>query len=235
MPEVDDPRRPSTTKFLSHRVSMTKRKSRKIEIGLQKYIYETSKLYSVMDNLIQVFLLYGIDESGETGAMLRVFAKILQEGNNHRIKRQQMLSDVGANLADLKYVYREARETNNEYKSLHFRYKTAKKKHAAIKKLMRWGKSVRKAKCKANQRESELLAKRRALKKVLDEFDKKLRAALLGFFFQFIKCEMFMAARVLETFSDTNSHLKRWTSETKEIKEWILSRSLLKNVESGQK
>lgn len=234
MPEAEDPRRPSHTAYLNHRIKMTKKKAQKIETGFYKYIYETGKLSGVMNKLVNVFSIYGTEESGETGAMLRVFARILRQTNDHRIKRQKMLSDVGTNLRHLKGVYREAEEMLKEYKESYGRFKSARKKYAATRSLMKTGKSVRLAQCMVARRESEFFVKKRILKKTLDEFDMKLRKALMNFFFQFVKCEMYMAARMLETFSTSNSQLQRWNREMKEMKEWVVSRSLRQDSEITQ-
>ena len=230
MPETDDPRRPSYTTYMNHRIGMTKKKSREIELGIHRYIYETSKVSSAMDKFANVFSVYGTEESGETGAMLRAFGMILNTANAHRTVQLKMLSDVGANLRHLKGVYRDAREALKDYKETCNSYEAARKKYVAARRLMRTGKSVRKAKCVVERRESELFLKRRELKKALDEFEKMLRKALLGFFFQFVKCEMYMAARMLETFSESNSKLERWRLDIKEMKEWVAGNSIRKEA-----
>ena len=225
MPENDDPRRPSYTAFMKHRIGMTKRKSKKIEKGLHKYIYDTTKVSKAMEDLVKFFSIYGTEESGETGAMLRVFAKVLSQANSHREVRRTMLSNVGTNLSHLKNVYREAKETMKEYKAAQARLKAAKKKYVTRRRLIGAGKMLRKAKCAVERRESEFFAKKREIKKVLDGFDKKLRKALLRTFFQFIRCEMFMAARMLETFSESYSKLERWNAEIKELRSRLLEQS----------
>ena len=196
---------------------MTKKKTRKIETGLHSYIYETAKVSNIMESIVKFFSVYGTEESGETGAMLRVFSKILGQANSHREVRRRMLSDVGANLSHLKEVYLDAKQALIEYKAAYTKLKAAKRSYCTRKGLMSTGKRVRKAKCIVARRESELYAKKRELKKVLDGFDRRLRKALLRTFFQFVKCEMFMAARMLETFSDSNSKLERWNTEIKEL------------------
>lgn len=152
---------------------MTKIKSNKIEKGLHRYIYDTTKVSTAMEGLAKLFSIYGTEESGETGAMLRVFAKILRQANSHREVRRTMLSNVGANLSHLKDVYREAKEAMKEYKATQDRLKAAKKKYVTRRRLIGAGKLVRKAKCTVVRWESELLTKRREVKKVLDAFDKK--------------------------------------------------------------
>ena len=206
---------------------MTKTKSKKFETGLHKYIYETAKVSNAMGSIAKFFSMYGSEESGETGAMLSVIGSILDQANGFREVRRRMLSNVGANLSHLKEVYRDARETLIAYKEAQRRLKAARTRYVTRKKLITTRKLVRSAKYKVDRREAEFLAMKRELKKVLHAFDKKLRKALLYTFFQLVRCEMFMAARVLEIFSESYSKLEKWNTEKKELK----SEPLIQNQE----
>ena len=227
MLDFEDPRRQDHIPYLKHRIKMTKKKTRSIEARLFSYINETSKLSIVMDNFVDFFANYGTEETGETGMMLRIFARIFKQANGHRKMRQKMLTIVGANLRHVTRVYRSARDALTEYKDSCRKMKSARKRYVTTKSLLKKGRTVRKAKDLAARTESELFEKKGQLKKQIDEFDKELRKALMNFFFQFVKCEMFMAARVLETYSECYSKLDRWSKEIKEMKEWVVNHKII--------
>ena len=222
MPEINDPRRPDHIAFLRHRVKMTRMKTNIIEKSLFKYINETTNSNGMMDKFIEVISCYGTEESGETGALLRAFARILQQASSHQKVRAQMMAEVGTNLHYLRQVYRKAKETMEDYRQITRRYALDKKRYAAMIRIFSSGRSVRMAKDTVTKTESELFVKKGILKKELDEFDSELRKALLNFFLKFIKCEMYLAARILETYSESHSKLDRWNEDAKNIKEWVV-------------
>lgn len=201
---------------------MTRMKTNKIEKSLFKYINETANCNATMDKFIDVISCYGTEESGETGALLRAFARILRQASSHQKVRAQMMAEVGTNLHYLRLVYRKAKETMEDYRQITRRYALDKKRHAAMIRIFSSGRSVRMAKDIVTKTESELFVKKGILKKELDEFDSELRKALINFFLQFIKCEMYLAARLLETYTESHSKLDRWNGDAKNIKEWVV-------------
>ena len=209
----DDPQRPDHTAFLGHRIKITKTKISQLEAKLYRYTDEAGTIGNVMDKFIRSLVVYSVDEAGETGSLLRTFARLLRKANSCRRDRVEMLRQTGENMRYLKQVYRKARQTLQEYNDTKKRLNTARQRFDASSFICLGRKVPRAARESLVRTESDLLAKKEALKKQIDEFDMELRAALKRFFFEFVKCEMIMAARVLETYSECNKRLERLSKD----------------------
>ncbi len=224
MSDLYDPRRPDHTAYLKQRIKITKTKLESLELRLFHYAEEADKITDVMDNFIQGFVIYGTEEAGETGSLLRAMARILKKANSYQKQRVDMLVQVGENLRHVKSIYRNARDTLADYHDTTDRLKSAQRRFQASSTICSRTKTARKAKETLVRVKSELFHRKTALNKELDDFDKELRAKLMKFFFQFVKCEMITAARLLESYSESHKKLERWTSSNFERSaecEWV--------------
>ena len=110
-----DPRRIDHNIFIKHRINFTKRRAKEIENNLSEYVYKKEKVRKSMDKFIKTLSVYGTDESGNTGVLLREFTGNLRMLNSYRNDEIKMLLKLVDDLRHLKQVYRKGRKNLKNY------------------------------------------------------------------------------------------------------------------------
>ncbi len=233
MTDFDDPRRPDHTAYLKQRIRITKAKLQSLDRRLYQHIGESARFKDSMDDFIQGFIIYGTEEAGETGALLRAFARILKKANSYQKQRTERMVKVGENLRHVKSVYRNARQVLEDYHASAEKLTRARRRLKASNNICTRQKTARKAKETLVRVESELFRRKTALSNELEDFDAALRKALMQFFLQLVKNEMITAARLLETYSETSVKLERWVTGDKPMCDWITSTKMNIDYESS--